>query len=153
MKLVSAALVVGAALAFATPVSAQAQRTYTSNNYAVFVDKTEMKFVRSVEFEATQTAQAVGGRGGAQANGGSVQLKLVHSRTSDPYFDNWLGDSKAPVRSVTVELRDPANKAVGAHEFQSCFIAKSEWKLDAASNAVATATWTLSCAAVTRRAS
>ena len=150
MKLVSAALAVGAALALAIPASAQT-RTLNANNFRVSIDGVGQKFVRTVDFEAVQTAGVTSARTGAQITPGLVQLKLNASR-AESYLDDWLADAKSPTRKVRVELLEPNGKPAVAYDFADCWIAKSVWSLDASSNSIATATWTLSCAAVIRGA-
>lgn len=150
MRFVSAAPAVCAVAALAAPAFAQA-RSVTANNFRVQADGTALKNVRSVEFEAQQTAAAFGDRAGPRITPGPVQLKVSATR-SETYFDDWMADTKSATRKVRVELLDAAGKPVAAYDFMDCWIAKSVWSLDAASNAVATATWTLSCANVARGA-
>lgn len=137
-------------MALAAPAFAQ-PRAISANNFRVQADGSILKNVRTVEFEAQQTATSAGDRVGVRVAPGPVQLKLNATR-SETYLDDWLADTKSATRKVRVELLDAAGKPVAAYDFADCWIAKSVWSLDASSNAVATATWTLSCASVARGA-
>ncbi len=111
------------------------------------VDKKPIPNLRSLEFAGTPPTQIAAGRGGA--NGSSFTLKATLTRTADRTFDDWIAEPKS-LRSVRVNLMDRAGKPTGSIDLDDCGITNWTWGLDAASNALATETWTPTCQQVRR---
>lgn len=144
MKSVRVACVAVVALLGFVPVAAaqKANAGLASSNFSVEINGAALNMVRSVEFQATPAAQLATGRG---KGGATAEVKLVVSRAEASLLDAWLADTKAPRRSIKINLLDAAGKAKGAYDLSNCAIAASSWTLDAANNAIATETWTFSC--------
>lgn len=143
MKFVSAALAACAAIALATPASAQ--RGGVSSNFIVSVDGAPLTSVRSVTFESTASTS------GSNRSAPTLQLTLEVVRSADRTLDKWLADTNSGTRKVAVELKDAAmTKTIGSYDFAGCSVLKSAWSLDATLREIATETWTLSCQGMTR---